>query len=514
MSEIESAATSTVPIGGSPSSLSKFRRYTLLVLFCASQFLDAFNVSALFSAIPTMTAELDLNPSEAVWLISAYQLTFASFLLCSGRISDLYNPKYCFVVGSLTFGVFSLGSGFCNNKIGLFVLRALGGVSAAMTIPSSVTLLVRMFHEPKQRAGAIAVFGGFGALGTVLGLILGALIIQYANWSWIFWLSAIVATPIGLAVLALTPPQPKVHKEGNKISYLDLPGIFALTAALILLIFAFTESSIKSWSSAIILAPLVISIALIIVFFFYETWIPADKAAIPPSTWRYPNFKVLIGLAICCYIWFSATFFLAITMWQEVYMWSAVKSAIHFLPVGLISGPLMIFSSPLTTRFETKYLLLASIILMIVSTVMLPFADLKSEYWSLEFPALIIGSIGGSLLFVNCNFAIFSNTPPEIVGVVGATFNSAMQLGSAVGLAIITTIQVSVDRGGDNDPTKNPYDGRAAAFWFLAAIVGVEGLAVLFFYRTKASLSLRHEEQEDRTITETNTKLVKSDDMG
>ncbi|KAH7106654.1 MFS general substrate transporter [Auriculariales sp. MPI-PUGE-AT-0066] len=480
MSDVESMDASTIPVDDSPSAnISSFRKYTLLLLFCASQFLDAFNVSALFSAIPIMTTELDLNASEAVWLVSAYQLTFASFLLCSGRISDLYNPKYGFVVGNFTLGMFSLGAGFCDNKIGLFVLRALSGVSAAMTIPSSLTLL--------EQAGAIGVYGGSAALGNVLGLILGALLIQYANWSWVFWLGTLVATPVGLLALLLTPPQPKVYKEGSKISYLDLPGIFVVTAALILLIFAFTESGINSWSSAIVLAPLIISIALIAFFFFYETWIPADKAAIPPSTWKYPNFGVLVGLALSCYLWFAATFFIIITMWQEVYLWSAVKSAVHFLPIGLIAGPLMLFSAPFTARFEAKYVLLTSIVLIMISTVMLPFADSQSKYWRLDFPAFVIGAIGGSLLFVNCNIAVFGNTPPEIAGVIGAAFNSALQLGSAVGLAIITTIQLSVDGRGERDPTKNPYDGRAAAFWFLLAVMGVEGVAVLIFYRTKAS---------------------------
>jgi len=145
------------------------------------------SVSALFSAIPIMTHELSLNASEAVWLVSAYQLTFASFLLCvrstcremsfllltrslsfesqSGRISDLYNPKYGFVAGAFTLGIFSLGAGFTENKIGLFVLRAFSGISAAMTIPSSLTLLIRFFPDPKEQAGAIGVYGGSAALG-------------------------------------------------------------------------------------------------------------------------------------------------------------------------------------------------------------------------------------------------------------------------------------------------------------------------------------------------------------
>lgn len=205
------------------------------------------SVSALFSAIPVMTVQLGLSASESVWLVSAYQLTFAAFLLCSGRIADIYNPKYAFIGGAFVLGVFSLVSGFVHAKVGLFVLRALAGVCAAMTIPSSLTLLVRLFPGEKEQARAIGVYGGSAALGngqfvvcfndviltgsTVLGLIIGAIFIQYASWPWLFWLAALIATPISLVCAILVPTQPAVANEGNRIARLDLPGISILTCA-------------------------------------------------------------------------------------------------------------------------------------------------------------------------------------------------------------------------------------------------------------------------------------------
>ncbi|EJD53378.1 MFS general substrate transporter [Auricularia subglabra TFB-10046 SS5] len=483
-------ASAPIPVEQPPHRLGKARQALLLAIFCTSVFLDTFNVSALFSAIPTISREVSLDAGSSVWLISAYQLTFSAFLLCSGRVSDVYSPKVAFVFGSFTLGMFSLAMGFTKNNIGLLVLRAFSGISAAITIPTSLTLLVRMFPEPKAQAGALGFYGGSAALGNVLGFILGALLVQYASWSWVFWLGALVATPISVLAFFLVPKQPQITRSGSKIGYLDLPGVAILTSALVLLVFAFTTSSIHSWGSAIVLAPLIISLALLAGFFFYESRIPSDKAAIPPHIWSYPNFGLIIGVSMSSNLIFMALFFLIITMWQDVYHWSAIKSAVHFLPVGLIAGPVMLGSGPITGRYPQKWVFIASIVLVMVGTVLLPFADYEGAYWRWDFPAFVIATIGGSCLFVTCNIAVFRCTPPEIAGIVGAMFNSSIQLGSAVILAIITTIQVSIDGDGGEVPGpdgagsgRNPYRGRAAAFWFLLGVMGVAALAVIVFYR-------------------------------
>ncbi|KAH7061893.1 MFS general substrate transporter [Auriculariales sp. MPI-PUGE-AT-0066] len=471
---------------------SALRKYTLLMIFCFSQFLDAFNVSALFSAIPIMSDQLQLSSSEAVWLVSAYQLSFAALLLSSGRISDIYNPKFVFIGGASVLGIFSIAAGFVDNKIALFVLRAFSGIAAAMTIPSSLTLLIRLFPQPTEQARAIGVYGGSAALGTF----------SYTNWSWVFWLGALIAIPIAVVAFLLVPDQPKVVVEGNKIAFLDLPGIAILTVSLVLLIFAFTSTGVEGWGSAMVIAPLVISVFGIAAFFVWEARIPADRAAFPPRTWRYPNFAILFAVAISVFLWFTAVFYLIITMWQEVYEWSAVKAAIHFLPIGLVAGPIMLFSGPLTERFEKKYVLIFSQLLIIISTVILPFADTADKYWRLAFPAFIIGAIGGSLLFVNANIAMFQSTPSEIAGTIASIFNSALQLGSAVGVAIITSIQLAIDGRNRGKEGANLYAGRAAGFWFLLAVVALETIAVAMLYRTSSQLRKPVDVEDGRTSDE------------
>jgi len=170
----------------------------------------------------------------------------------------------------------------------------------------------------------------------------------------------------------------------------------------------------------------------------------------------------------------------------------------------------MLFSGPWTERYEKKYVLVGAQLLIIISTAILPFANTPDKYWSLAFPAFIIGATGGSLLFVNANIAIFQSTPKDIAGTIGAIFNSALQLGSAVGVAVITSIQLGVDgkhrHGGEEVQGAERYAGRAAGFWFLLAVVALETLAVAVLYRTTDQLKKQTDEErlgsDDATLAE------------
>ncbi|KIK78922.1 hypothetical protein PAXRUDRAFT_162679, partial [Paxillus rubicundulus Ve08.2h10] len=138
-----------------PKQPSLTRKLVLLSLFCLAQFLDTFNNSALFSAIPALEGSMGITESESVWIISAFQLTFASFLLISGRISDVYNPKGAFIGGVFALGLLSVAAGFVNDKIPIIILRALTGIASAMTIPSALTQLVNIFPDPLHQARAL-----------------------------------------------------------------------------------------------------------------------------------------------------------------------------------------------------------------------------------------------------------------------------------------------------------------------------------------------------------------------
>ncbi|KAG1745449.1 MFS general substrate transporter [Suillus paluster] len=463
-------------------TLSNAHRYTLLLIFCITQFLYTLTNSALFSAIPSLVRKFDFTQSQSVWIISAYQLSFASFLLMSGKVSDIYNPKYTFITGKFILGVISIGLGFVSDGILFLALRALSGIAASLTVPSALALLIGLFPEPRHQAVAIAAFGAWAAIGVVLGLVTGALFVEYVSPNWVFWFVSTVIIPSTLISAILIPPQtkPVVRERGiTKFKSLDVIGISILTAAVILFIFAVTSGSIAGWGSAMTLAPLVISFAMISLFFYWEALLPVEGAAVPSSTWFIPNFSVLFGTALLPYFWWANIFTVYVSLWQDIYQWSAMSSAVHMLPIG-ITAFLFSFANKWTGVISAKWLILLGALMMMAALVLFTFADGPDKYWPLVFPGFIIGSAGAMLIQMSANIAIFRTTPPSMAGTVGAMFNCGLQLGSALGLAAVSSIQASVQEknGGPSN-----YEGQSAGFWFMLACICVAALAVLVFYR-------------------------------
>ncbi|GBE80918.1 major facilitator superfamily domain-containing protein [Sparassis latifolia] len=466
--------------------ISNARRYTLFVVFCLAMFLDAFNLSALFAATPVLESHFNMDESQASWVISAFQLTYASFLLISGRISDVYHPKPAFVLGVSCLGLLSLGTGFVKDKIGLIILRALCGICAAMTIPSALALIVRFFPEPREQSRAIGIFGGVGGVGNTSGAIISALFVDFANFHWIFYFVTILAVPSAVACIVLIPPQDKSESDNltakEKLRNLDLVGVGVLTAALILFIFAVTSGSDAGWSSAEVLAPLIISVFMVAGFFFWETRLPPERAAIPPATWFLPNLTVLFGVSLLPYFWWNTAIMTFYGLWQKVYGWSVIKAAVHMIPIG-VTSLLVSFTGPIARYIPRKWIILFGHVIAIAATILFVFADGPDKYWRFVFPGLTIGSAGAMLIYTHTSIAIFETTPATMAGIAGALFNCGIELGAAVGLAADTSIESSVEKshGGFYE-----FYGRRATFWWQVATLGVSALAVLVFYRADA----------------------------
>ncbi|KIM21444.1 hypothetical protein M408DRAFT_80537 [Serendipita vermifera MAFF 305830] len=493
------------------SKTSIARKLLLLSMFTFAQFLDAFNNSALFPAIPIISTEVSFDATETVWIVSAYQLTFAAFLLVSGRISDVYTPKPAFIAGCLILGITHLIGGFTHQKIALLVLRALGGIGGALTIPSALSLIVQLFPNPSHQARAISIFGSAGAIGNVTGILIGAVLVQYTSWSWIFWFVAIVGISIGSICMFLIPNAIRDKELNVKF---DVPGVGSLTISVILFIFAVTSGATEGWGSAYVLAPLLISIALFILFLVWEAYTPPNDAVLPPHMWHFRNFGVIVGVSLLPYLWWATSFIELTSWWEQVFGWSAISTAIHFLPMGICAFLISHVTGRLPTYFAHKYILLFGLGLASISTILLPFGDSPDTYWRYLFPAFILGTSGMQIVLTDSSIAIFSYTPPSIAGTVGAVFNCALQLGGAVGLAAVSSITASVD--GKTPPLNPPltefphrldeitkdtwkaaFQGRAASYWFLLGILGLLLICVTVFF--KVDNPEHHENHEEKS---------------
>ncbi|KAG2363374.1 major facilitator superfamily domain-containing protein [Suillus spraguei] len=428
-----------------PQRLSLARKLILLVMFCLTQFIDTLSMSALLSAIPALGASMGMTEIQSTWVFSGFRLTFSSFLLISGRLSDVYNPKTVFIGGVSTLGILSLCAGFVYTTVPILVLRAITGIASAMTIPSALKLLVKVFPDPLEQAQAVWFFAGCGAVANM------ALICIF-----------MIPSQIGETAGSRKP-------KGAKWKSLDLVSIGVLTVSFILLIFAVTSGSTDGWKSPVVLILLIISIIMIAGFFYWKTLLPADRAAIPPRTWFYNNFSVLLATALL------PSFCI---MWKTVFHWSVMSTAIHMLPLGIVAFTASCTGS-LSRIYSPKWIILTGLPLCMVATLLLALGGGKPEnYWPFVFPAFVLGSTGVMVAFSHMNIAIFQAAPSSMSGTVGAMFNGALQFGSAIGLAAIT-IETSVEatHGGSHE-----YMGRAALFWFILGIVTLQSILISIFY--------------------------------
>ncbi|KAG8772074.1 hypothetical protein FRC12_003256 [Ceratobasidium sp. 428] len=326
--------------------------------------------------------------------------------------------------------------------------------------------------------------------------MVGAILVQYASWRWIFWLISIIAIPISIACVLLIPKTPRnpEHKETK----FDFVGVFMLTVSAILFVYALTSGSVEGWTAAGVLAPLFVSIALATSFFVWETRIDERNASLPPKLWFYPNFAVLFAVALMPYFWWIQIYLSLSPYWQDYLGWSSIISAVKFLPLGVVAGPIMLNAGRISQLGRPKLMILGGLTCALIASLMFPFS--ARRYWQLDFPAFIIGTAGNATVFVLTNIHLFRTTPPRYAGVVGAVFNSALQLGCAVGTAATTSIQASVDARNPHDETA--FKGRAAALWCLVAVVGLEMIGVAIFFKPVAEFPKDEESVDNEKNTD------------
>ncbi|KAG2113223.1 major facilitator superfamily domain-containing protein [Suillus clintonianus] len=498
-----------------PKRLSLPRKLVLLVMCCLAQFMDTFSTTALLSAIPTLEASMGMNEAQSTWVISAFRLTFSSFLLISGRLSDVYNPKTVFIGGVSGLGILSLCAGFVDTTIPILVLRAMTGIASAMTIPSALKLLVKVFPDPLEQARAVGFFAGCGAVANMGGVLVGAIFVQWASYHWVFWFVTCVASPVALVCFFIIPSQigetvGSFDPEKAKWKTLDLVGIVILTVAFILFIFAVTSGSTVGWKSPMVLVLLIVSILMVVGFFYWETLLPVNEAAIPPQTWFYHNFSVLFAVALLPSFWWNAVMFTFSIMWQNVFKWSVISSAVHMAPIGIVAFATS-FTGSLSRIFSPKWIILTGLSLCMTATLLLALGGGKSEnYWLYVFPAFSLGSAGIMMTFTHSNIAIFQAAPSSKAGTVGAIYNGALQFGSGIGLAAMSAIETSVEanHGGSHE-----YAGRAATFWFVIGVVALQFISISIFYdrSTDHKPQPTHDGPPTQHITHSDDKSVEAD---
>ncbi|KAE9402344.1 MFS general substrate transporter [Gymnopus androsaceus JB14] len=373
-------------------------------------------------------ADLGFSPAALQWVLSAYTLTFAAFLLISGRLSDIFHPKPVFVAGFLVIGLLSIPIAASVNPIMVIVLRAFQGIGAAMNVPSAVAMISMSFPDREERSRAYAVYGAFGAIGNCLGSIIGGVISSQTSWRWVFYVIAMLVIPFALVSWFILPTHTNHIAEERK--NLDWPGVFSLTIGLILFVFAVSQAS---WKSPGIIAPLVLSIVMFGAFLLIEHIV--KDPALPSRTWTNKNFTPLFFYAWSIYWWVFASELQLVQIFVDLWNFSSLSAAVRCLPLGISGGATSLLTGYIASKLPRRVLLVGAQVLMVVGATLFALADDPSKYWSHIVTGMVLGTAGVSLGYVGCTIVVMEDVREGEEGVVSAVMYTAYQVGATLGFA-------------------------------------------------------------------------------
>ncbi|KAK6909670.1 hypothetical protein I203_103691 [Kwoniella mangroviensis CBS 8507] len=420
-------------------------KMVLLAIFSLGLFMDIIGFSVFFILVGPTATDLGIPLSEQTWVITSYGVTFAAFLLFWGRVSDLYSPKPVFVFGFVGLGFTNLVISFLMEPYSFYIIRAVSGICGACLIPSSYRLIVALFRKD-ELSFAFSVYGISGAIANAAGLILGGAVLmipghgQMIGWRWHFRIIAALILPAALLAWYLIPnaagSASSVHSKWKRM---DLVGVLLILAATLLLILGLTLGASHGFDRPAFYVPTVIACLLYPVFIFWERRRPAAYALIPSHTWKYQNFSLWIVMALLNYAWWAMEYVPHAETYIQVHGEEPIIAALRVLPQGLTSFASSFFlvmfpKFSLRARIPVSIGLIGGIVAY--ALFILGGARTGRYYWGLTFPGSIIGATAMNIVFNCTNVGAITAVPSSEAGVAGAITQTAMQVGSIIGLSV------------------------------------------------------------------------------
>ena len=455
-----------------PTSTS---RWLALIIVCLGYLMIVLDVTIVGVALPSIREDLGFSPSSLAWVANAYLLTFGGFLLLAGRLGDLFGHRRLFLTGTALFTVASLGAGLAASEAQLVGFRAVQGLAGAAASAAALSLIVTLFTEPVERAKAMGVFGFVAAGGGTIGVLLGGILTSALSWHWIF----LVNVPIGIAVLVLARlvlPGAQVRPASRR---LDVAGAVAVTASLMLAVYAIVNGNEAGWASARTLGLLAAAGVFLGSFLAIEARTPVPL--VPLGLFRRRNVSTANVVGVLWAAAMFAWFFLAALYLQLVLGYSPLQVGLAFLPANLIMAVLSLgLSARLVTRFGIRAPLAAGLLLAAAGLALFARAPVDGTFTADVLPNMILLGLGAGMALNPVLLAAMNDVEPGEAGLASGVVNTSFMMGGALGLAILASLAAargnSLLASGENQLTALAGGYQAA---FLAGAVFAAGAAVL-----------------------------------
>ncbi|MBM9929590.1 MFS transporter [Pediococcus pentosaceus] len=400
----------------------------VLPIILISYFMILLDNSIVFTSTVKIAADLSLSASELSWVTNAYALTFGGLLMIGGRSGDIFGRRNVFLIGLVIFSIGSLLVGLSTNGLMIIAMRALQGIGSAILAPTTLALLMDSYRD-QMRTRAIVYYGATGGLGASIGLVVGGLIASYASWRWGFLLNV----PVGILMIVLTLKYiPASKKVEGKLDWLgSILSVLGITA----LVYGINGASHP--------VPMVMTGILLLVLFVWQEKV--SKHPITPLKLLKDRERSSAYIARFFFLGAMISyFFLTPQAMQQVYHFTPLMAAVGFLPETLPQFVFATLVSRLNEKFTNTQILIAGTVITLAGLVFAAVVGIQAGYWwSVAIPMVIIG-IGQGFTLSPLTVAGVANTDREIAGSASGVVNMVHQIGSSVGLSIITALTANL----------------------------------------------------------------------
>jgi EmrB/QacA subfamily drug resistance transporter len=459
-----------------PQTAPDPRRWWALALLCGAFFMVILDAAIVTVALPSIQEDLGFSAQGLQWVVSGYALTFAGLLLLGGRAADLLGRRRVFMVGTAFFTAASLLCGLAWSDEALIGARAFQGIGAAIMTPTALSIITTIFDEGAERNKALGIWGMLGGLGATAAWLIGGPLVDGLGWEWIFFINI----PIGLLALAVSPLLLRESRAATAKRSYDPAGAITITGALVLFVYALVEAPDTGWGATQTILLFGASAALLAAFALIES---RHRAPLVPL--RILRSRTIVGANATMVLFATVAWGMPFTLTlyaQQVLGYSAVKFGLTSIvfPVGAAVGSIV--GQAIVLRVGFRPVAAVGMTLMGAGSLLLTQVSVSGSYFGDIFLGLLVFGPGIGLAFVTASIAALAGVAERESGLASGLSNTALQIGAALGTAIVATVSVSrtEDYAASNtgaDPLVALTEGFQSAFLACVVLAGI-GVAV------------------------------------
>ncbi len=411
-------------------------RWLALIVLCLGDLMIVLDTTIVNVALPSIRDDLGFTETSLAWVVNAYLLTFGGFLLLGGRLGDLLGHRRLFLSGIALFTSASIACGVSTTQGLLVGARAVQGLGGAVVSAVALSLIMMLFTEAGERTKAMGVFGFVMAGGGSIGVLLGGVLTDTLSWHWIFLVNVPIGALVYLLTLRLLPPSPGAAGARRR---LDVSGALAVTASLMLAVYAIVNGNGNGWTSAETLGLLAGAVVLLGVFLQVEMRVAAPL--VPLGLFRLRNIWASNVVGVLWAAGMFAWFFLSALYLQLVLGYTPLQVGLAFLPANVIMGAFSVgLSAKIVMRFGLRKPLATGLAVAAGGLALLARAPVGGTFAVDVLPSMILLGVGAGMAFNPVLLAAMSDVKPEESGLASGVVNTAFMMGGALGLAVLASV--------------------------------------------------------------------------